>query len=263
MSGRMTQGSRGDVTRRTFSDWAAIGLRFVPWIGPLAELIPRQREDRLARFVEGLDRRLREIDEEHPRLIEEAVQNEHFVDLLLESFRQATRSLSDDRRQYLSALVVNGLTEQEVERHESRHILRILSELGDVEIVWLRYYLVGTNEYHKRHRNVLSLPVVSMASPQNEQDNAARKRALRDSYLEHLCQLGLLAPVYEMAPRKPLHQQRTASDRTPLPIYDEWTGGRAKTRHEITTLGRLLLEQIGAAHIESSTGAMKDHDSAR
>ena len=89
MSGKVAQESKGDVTRRTFSDWAAIGLRFVPWIGPLAELIPRQREDRLARFVEGLDCRLREIDERHPRLIEEALRNEHFVDLLLVSFQQA------------------------------------------------------------------------------------------------------------------------------------------------------------------------------
>lgn len=252
MSGKVTRKGHGDVTRRTFSDWAAVCVRFVPWLSPFAELIPHQREDRLAKFVEGLDGRLREIDEEHPRLIKEALQDEHFVDLLLEGFRQAARSLSDDRRQYLSALVVNGLTEQEVERHESRHILRILNELGDVEIIWLRYHLVRTNEYHERHKSILSLPVVSMASSQNEQDNEARKRALRDSYWEHLYQLGLLAPVYEMKPRKPLHQQRAASDRAPLPVYDKWTGGREKTRYEITRLGRLLLEQIGAAHIDIS-----------
>lgn len=237
-----------DVTRKTLPDWVATVLRFAPWIGPLAELVPHQRLDRIARYVEALDCRLREIDEEHPRRINDALQDGQFAGLLEESLRQAARSLSDDRRQYLSNLVVNGMTEREVEYHESQHILRILNELGDIEIVWLRYYLVRTNEYYKRHSDILSPFDVSLASPQAEIDHYYRKRALRNSYIEHLCRLGLLTTSYRMEARTPLPHK------IELPVYDTFTGRREKKDHDITRLGRLLLEQIGAGHIQSPDG---------
>ena len=109
--------------------------------------------------------------------ITDRLENEHFADLLEEGARQAARSLSDDRRQYLAALIVNGLPTQKIEYAESRHLLRTLNEVSDVEIVWLRFYreptLGGDGEFRKRHENVLAPATATLSSSRNERDKAA------------------------------------------------------------------------------------------
>ena len=185
------------------ADYVATALRAVmgsvPIVGPLfgelaGVVVPNQRMERIAKFAEELDRRLRVFEAADD--ITGWLGNEHFADLLEEGIRQAARSLSDDRRQYLAALVVNSLTTQDIEYSESRHLLRMLNELSDVEIIWLRFYLDRTWEFSERHQNALAPPQASMASPRNERDKAAHKTALQDSYKEHLCLLGLVERRY-------------------------------------------------------------------
>lgn len=221
------------------ADYVATALRAVtgsmPIVGPLfSELagvvVPNQRMERIAKFAEELDRRLRILEAADD--ITDRLENEHFADLLEEGIRQAARSLSDDRRQYLAALVVNSLTTQDIEYSESRHLLRMLDELTDVEIVWLRFYLDGTSEFSTRHHNVLAPPQASMASPRNERDKAARKTALQDSYKERLCLLGLVERRYRV------------DMRSRQPKFDE-DGVQEVDGYSITTLGHLLLRQIG------------------
>ena len=207
----------------------------VPIVGPLCSelagvVVPNQRMERIAKFAEELDRRLRVLEAAHG--ITDRLGNEHFADLLEEGIRQAARSLSDDRRQYLAALVVNGLTTQDIEYSESRHLLRMLNELSDVEIVWLRSYFVGTWEFSERHENVLAPAEATLASSRNERDKAARKTALQDSYKEHLCRLGLLERRYRV------------DMRSREPKFDE-NGVQEVDGYDITPLGHLLLRQIG------------------
>ena len=221
------------------ADYFATALRAVtgsvPLVGPLfSELagvvVPNQRIERIAKFAEELDRRLRVLEAVDG--ITDLLGNEHFADLLEEGIRQAARSLSDDRRQYIAALVVNGLTTQDIEYSESRHLLRMLNELSDVEIVWLRFYLDGTWEFSERHENVLAPPQASLASSRNELDKAARKTALQDSYKEHLCRLGLVERRYRV------------DMRSRQPKFDE-DGVQEVVGYSITPLGHLLLRQIG------------------
>lgn len=147
------------------ADYVATVLRAVtgplPIVGPLfSELagvvVPDQRVERIASFAVELDRRLSSL--EAADSISDRLGNEHFADLLEEGIRQAVRSLSDDRRQYLAALVVNRLTTQDIEYSESRHLLRMLNELSDVEIIWLRFYLDRTWKFSERHESVLAPP---------------------------------------------------------------------------------------------------------
>ena len=181
-------------------------------------------------FAEELDRRLRA--HEAADGITDRLRNEHFADLLEEGIRQAARSLSDDRRQYLAALIVNGLSTQNIEYSESRHLLRTLNEVSDIEIVWLRFYreptLGGDGEFRERHENVLTLASAALGSSRNELDKAA----LQDSYKEHLCRLGLLKHRYRV------------DMRSKEPKFDA-NGVQEVAGYAITPLGRLLLRQIG------------------
>ena len=90
---------------------AAVGP--IPIVGPLVSelvgvVIPNQRVDRIAKFVAELECRIRAL--ELPTRIMKQLNDESFTDLLEEGFRQAARSLSDERRRYLASLICNSLS---------------------------------------------------------------------------------------------------------------------------------------------------------
>ena len=198
-------------------DYSVAGVRgvvnLVPIVGPfLAEIfgvtIPKQRIDRVAKFATELNHRLETIEN---YLLErgERAEDEGFIDLLEEGFQQASRALSDERRIYIASLIVNGLTSDGIEFSESKHLLRVLGEINDVEVVWLRFFKVSTiggdQEFREIHEGVLAPVIPFMGSSQETID----KSALQKSYKEHLAQLGLLDRRYktDMQTRTPEFRQ--------------------------------------------------------
>jgi len=217
-------------------------LGSVPFAGSLlAEIagtvIPNQRIERLAKFAEELEARIAKLDRDAVRA---RLTDENFTDLVEETMRHAARAVSNERRRYLTALLANGIKSSDVTYIESKHLLRILGELNDLEVVWLRSYrdpTVGKDqELRARHRDVLNPIVATIGSTQGERDKAALQR----SYKEHLGQLGLLEPRYE------------TDTRTKQPVFDSFRGGLKIRGYEITALGRLLLRQIELAGDASS-----------
>ena len=215
-------------------------LGIVPFAGSLlAELagtvIPNQRLDRITKFAETLERKLSGLEQD---FIRSQLKNENFSDLLEEGARQAARSLSDERRDYIANLITNSLSQQDIEYIESKHLLRILGELNDIEVVWLRFYLEpvmnGDNEFRERHSSILTPIMATMSDP----PSAIEKEALQDSYKEHLSRLGLLRPRYK------------TDSKTHLPDFDKFTGEQEVRGYQITSLGRLLLKQIGLSKPE-------------
>jgi hypothetical protein len=213
---------------------AKSALGAVPFAGSLlaeiaGSIIPNQRIDRIVRYTEILDRKMEQFDRE---LIRAQVTNENFTDLAEESMRQAARSLSEERRDYISSIVANGLRAEDIDLIESRHLLRVLGELNDLEVLWLRYHLNpsmgGDEEFREKHSNVLEPALATLGSSQREVD----REALQKSYVDHLVRLGLLAPVYKLS-----HPDKR-------PEFDSWTGAQKIRRHEVTPLGTLLLRQI-------------------
>ncbi|WP_421907866.1 hypothetical protein [Methanolacinia petrolearia] len=100
-------------------------LGILPIIGPImGELvgytIPNQRLDRLKKYCVELENKIGKIDSSILRL---AIKDENFTDLLEESLRQSVRSLSDERRQYISSLIANSLTQEKIDFIESKQIL--------------------------------------------------------------------------------------------------------------------------------------------
>lgn len=213
-------------------------LGMVPFAGSLlAELagtiIPNQRIDRIAKFAETLERKLSGLKQDFVRA---QLTNENFTDLLEEGMRQAARSLSDERREYLANLITNSLSSEDIEYVESKHLLRTLGEINDIEIIWLRFYLDsvmnGDEAFRTKHASVLEPVMATMGDP----PKVHQKEALQKSYKEHLVQLGLL-------------QYRYSTDiATRMPELDSFTGGLKIRGYEISSLGRLLLEYIGLAN---------------
>ena len=218
----------------------AVGL--VPFIGPLlAEVIgvtiPGQRSDRIAKFARELNFRLKAVEK---CLLEQKLKDDDFTDLIEEGFRQAARSLSDERRRYIANLIANGLTSDDVDSSESKHLLRILGEINDIEVVWLRYYRVttagGDETFRATHEEVLKPVPETMGSSRD----ILTKATLRKSYKEHLAQLGLLESRYRI------------DSRTGLPEFDRASGSMKESGHKLTRLGRLLLDEVGLGEEDSN-----------
>lgn len=192
---------------------AALGA--VPFAGSLlvelaGTVIPNQRIDRIVKFAKILGQRLDRVEQD---FVKSQLQNEAFTDLVEEGLRQASRSLSDERREYIASLISNSLSSEDMQYQESKHLLNVLGELGDIEIIWLRFYLVptmgGDKEFRDKHKEILQPVSRTMSASQAVRD----KGTLQDSYKGHLAQLGLL--------------------------------NRENNNYKITSLGRFLLREIG------------------
>ncbi|MBE2166002.1 hypothetical protein IIQ43_15895 [Acinetobacter oleivorans] len=211
---------------------AIIGL--VPGFGSILSevvgaIIPDQRMDRLVQYIKLLDEKVQKIDS---NLLENAKQNELIVDLIEEGFVQASRSLSNERREYIANVVANGISDEEKNYVDSKYVLRLLGELNDQEVIWLRFFLEptinGDKEFRQKHQNVIE-PVRTYIGVE---DNILEKRDIQESYKSHLERLGLIKSKYRI------------DKKTGLPQFDQQ--GMPQISHRfITPLGKLMLKRIG------------------
>ncbi|UQB76599.1 hypothetical protein KI429_14235 [Pseudomonas shirazica] len=211
---------------------AALGV--VPFAGSLlaevaGSIIPNQRIDRIADFAFKLQARIEQLEEAQVR---SEFNDEEFTDLLEESLRQASRSTSDERRRYLASLVANSLNSEVIEHAESKHLMRLLSEINDIEILWLRFFHISTiegdKEFRELHAGVFKHRIATIGSSRQELDD----HALQQSYKDHLVLLGLV-------------RENIKRNRDGTPEYDKFTGKPAVSYREASPLGRLLLRSIG------------------
>lgn len=209
-------------------------LGAVPFVGSLlAELagnvIPNQRIDRITKFALLLETRLGELER---ATLQARMATPEGADLLEESMRQAASSLSDERREYIANLIANGIASSDISDQESKHLLRILGELSDVEIIRLRFYadqsMGGDNEFREKHAAVLDTEPAFLGSPQSVHD----KNSLANSYKLHLARLGLL-------------QERLAIDQKTKLLKIDSQGKTEIKGYNLSNLGRLMLRSIG------------------
>lgn len=209
-------------------------LGAIPFVGSLlvelaGNVIPNQRIDRITKFARLLESRLGELER---ATLQARMATPEGVDLLEEGMRQAAFSLSDERREYIASLIANGIASSDISDQESKHLLRILGELSDVEIIWLRFYadqtIGGDNEFREKHTSVLDTEYAHMRSPQSVHD----KNSLAKSYKLHLSRLGLL-------------QERLAIDQKTKLLKIDNQGRTEVKGYSLSSLGRLMLRSIG------------------
>ncbi len=224
--------------RNAANDYVVLGVRAmvgaVPFAGSLlAELagvvIPNQRIERIAKFAARLELRINGLERE---AFSNRFSDEGFTELLEEALRQAARSTTDDRREYLASLVAHSLTSEEQGENDHRHLLRILGEINDTEVIWLRSYVGAytgsTDTFRAVHEATLRPARATLSGPQEEAD----RQTLQESYLNHLAALGLLKRSLKL-------------DRNKQPEMDSSSRNFAYTSPGTTPLGRMLLRVIG------------------
>ncbi|WP_432381193.1 hypothetical protein [Duganella sp. P38] len=214
---------------------AKASLGMVPFAGSLlAELagtiIPKQRVDRLVDFTRKLEDKIGELDE---TTIRAKLSDENFTDLLEESARQAAQAVTEERRQYLASLLASGMSETRMSFVERKHLLRLLSQINDIEVIWLRFYhypyMSGDEEFRSKHASILKPIMATLGSDQETIDQSA----LQENYTEHLVSLGLLT--------RPLQ----VDSKTGYPLFDKTTKNWKTQSAQTTRLGRILLRYIG------------------
>ncbi len=210
-------------------------LGAIPFAGALlselvGNLIPNQRIDRLSKYVVELEHKLSDLTTEK---IQEFLKSEECIDLFEESFFQASRALTDKRRELIASVVRNGIDTDSITYSESKYVLKLLQELNEQEIIWLRFYLVSTiggdEEFRSKHKLVLDRVRAYIGST----EETIEKSALQDSYTEHLERLGLIKSNYDF------------NDESGMPEFDLFTGKPSVAYRDISILGKLVLKQIG------------------
>lgn len=232
-----------DQIKNQAIDYVASGakalLGSVPFAGSLlveiaGVIIPRQRLDRIAEFAGELESRIKHLEESR---VCESLADETFTELVEEALKQASRSTSKDRRQYLASLVADSLTKEEATHNDRRHLLRMLGEINDVEVIILRSFLPTSmaerEEFRKIHKELLTPARTNLGSPSEE----IAKRAIQNSYIDHLTALGLLSRALKL-------------DKNKQPFYDSSARDFAYLPTAITPLGRILLRTIGLEPIK-------------
>lgn len=198
----------------------------------IGNIIPNQRVDRIVRFVQLLDERLANLEQEtaKARLVAPGG-----IDLLEDAFTQAARATTEERLEQIASIVANGIAPAELNEAETKRMLWLLGQLNDIEVVLLRARLVQSTgdhqadaEWRAKHEEVLRPRSPHLGSPREEVEEAM----LHASYTQHLVDLGLLRHRFR-TPRK-----------GELPEFDDKTGMMKTSGTEVTTLGRMLLRYL-------------------
>jgi len=239
-----TKSSQDDFELKTvdyIASAARAGLGAVPFAGSLLVeiadyIIPNQRMDRIIDFAKRFEERLANLEE---KFIRAQLEDESFTDLLEEVIKQVARSISEERRNYIASLIMISLTNEEVSYIESKHILNLLGELNDIEVIWLRFFLdptiKGDEEFRETHKDLLKRVMATLKSSPDEID----QEAIQDIYIDHLERLGLIKSEFNL-------------DRdTNIPEYDS-TGNLVVRRRSLTRLGDLMLRMIGLSSEEEN-----------
>lgn len=210
-------------------------LGAIPFVGPLiaetvGSIIPNQRIDRINDFLQLLENRIEETEKDNARL---KFQNEEFIDILEESMIQASKALSKERKEYIASIVSNGIGKDEVDHIQKKLLLNILNEISDTEIIILQLHGLPPGEdreYFEKHKDILMPPHVTLRT---SDQSAIDDKTLFDAQKNHLARLDLIVLKYKQ-PKK-----------GEIPEFDPATGMIKAQGYKITSLGRLLLRNIG------------------
>lgn len=173
-------------------------VSIVPIVGPpvskAMNSIALLRNERAIIFIKALTSKLEFLEERFERF-QTNLESQEGLDILQEGILQATRAVSDDRKQRIASLVANSLSAEQLKYAEARKLLNIYNELTDPEIIWLIFYSLNPvmgngphSEWMDQHSDVLDPISRSSNAPQEQLERGA----LQDSYKLTLTRLGLI-----------------------------------------------------------------------
>lgn len=159
----------------------------------LDSVVPNLRFERIVSFLKTLDERVGCINERLANF-ERNLKTVEGLDLFEEGIIQASRAVSEERKQRLARLVARSLSAEELKYAESRKLINLYNELTDPEVVWLIYYslhpVLGKgphSDWVEKHPDILKPIRRDTGAPQEQHERGA----LQDSYKATLIRLGL------------------------------------------------------------------------
>ena len=188
-------------------------------------VIPKQREDRIVKFLANIDKRLSELEitVEKSQLI---FKNTKYGGFTFECLRDVVNDKFEEKMVYYQNLYITGITSEEQEMLNMSNLMRLVSDMDYKEILYLKFYYYADYVDNQKIQEIQRLlnqgsiaPNYTMDMNQKELDNETYKQIT----LNALVNKGLL--------------ERKA----------EYIGKnrREKTKYKLTSLGRLLLRKIG------------------
>ena len=109
----------GDRRRHEYPGFAAV-RRSHPCRDSRPKSYPTNVSTGSAGFAEILDEQLQELDKE---LLEQKMRTEEFVDLFEDGAFQAARSLTDERKEHIAALLKNSLSSEDLDHVQEKQLL--------------------------------------------------------------------------------------------------------------------------------------------
>lgn len=205
----------------------AIGLLGAPFALLARKLIPKQRAERLVRFVQELEKRVVALEES---VLLDRVQDERVADLVEDGVQAAMRALSEERIERLANLVAGAIVRQAPPYEELKAMLRMLEELSDDDVMVLFSHTREVRSDSARYNDLIERGVVVRRVGGSEED-AVRKILYKEKQ-QRLARLGLL-------------DERVKADKATGGAQVNGRGGLHVTGYTLTGLGRVFLHALG------------------
>ncbi len=196
----------------------------------IGTLIPNQRIDRMAEFLKILDAKLKELGKSIDD-IKDKMTSEEYINLFEEGVWQSARSSSRERKEYIASILVNGLTDENLNEIQKNVFMNILNQLNDIEILMLYSHTMKMSrdkQFFEKHKDELLPLPVHIGSNREEIDKAT----IHKTYKDKLLNLNLLTRKFSNIKKGE------------MPEFDNKTGMMKSNGYELTSLGRLFLKYI-------------------
>jgi hypothetical protein len=169
----------------------------VPGVGSflselIGQIIPGQRQDRIANFLRELDVRMRDIEMDQLQV------NTYFVDILEDAALQSIKALSEERNKYLANFTVSSIGISDDQFEVKKKLIFILSELTDLDVEILNgFYTNSETKIRKRfqYEHLAVGPYRNLSDAEKKEYDS--KSIAWDMHISTLERLALIYPDYE------------------------------------------------------------------
>jgi len=247
---RLTMEELPDIRQKgidTFVGFTKAGLSLIPIAGPfiseiIGNIIPNQRFERVAKYLETLKSKLDSVEDQN--IILQLTTDRNMLLLFENTIKHSSETNSEEKYDYYSEFIINALQDKTTEQIQRERILKIISELNEIEIVLLIYFslrpTIGMNNSFIESKKDLLFP---HQRTMNEPVENGYSHDFKQQYIENLERHKLLRSKVEI-------------DRnTKMPLVDVFSGQLKRSSSDITILGDLVVRFIGGEKIRSLTTA--------
>ena len=204
----------------------------IPFVGTfvgelITNIIPGQRIDRIAKFLDELNKRVTELEVN----VQEKMQHPENVDLFEEGCYQACRAVTKERLNYIVNLVTHGIGDDVANYVQNKKMLTILSSLNDMEVLLVLAYsdnpTLGNPGLFGTHPELTPMPAY-IGAPKEIIEPALMNSAYKNTLVEK----GLIKETFPFVRRGE------------LPEFDTISGKFKSSGYQITPFGRMFAQWV-------------------